>query len=143
AFAVRHLEADAGIMVTASHNPPADNGYKVYLGDGAQIVPPHDTVISEHIVAAAARGRVPLATAADDLIERLDEAIVEAYLSMVERCRFDREAHPVSVVYTAMHGVGRDVALAAFERCGLAAPTVVAAQAEPDPDFPTVAFPNP
>jgi phosphomannomutase len=142
AFAVRHFDADGGVMVTASHNPPADNGYKVYLADGAQIVPPHDTVIAEHIAAASTR-EVRVATAADARIERLGDEVVEAYLTMVECGRLDRSADDVEVVYTPMHGVGRDVLLAAFDRCGLAAPRVVAAQAEPDPDFTTVDFPNP
>lgn len=142
AFAVLHHGADGGVMVTASHNPPADNGYKVYLGDGAQIVPPHDTVISDHIAAAAER-EIPLGSAASASIERIGDEIVDAYLDVVAGCRLTDERDDVSVVYTAMHGVGRDVLLAAFERCGFAAPHVVAAQAEPDPDFPTVAFPNP
>lgn len=142
AFAVRHYDAAGGVMVTASHNPPADNGYKVYLADGAQIVPPHDTVIAEHIAAAAATA-VPMATASDPRISRVDDEVVEAYLTMVECGRLDRGAAPVDVVYTPMHGVGRDLLVAAFDRCGLAAPHVVAAQAEPDPDFPTVEFPNP
>ena len=142
AFAVLHHGADGGVMVTASHNPPADNGYKVYLADGAQIVPPHDHVISEHIAAAAQRD-IPMATAVDPDIVRVGDEIVDAYLDVVDGCRLARDVDEVSVVYTAMHGVGRDVLLAAFRRCGLARPHVVEAQAEPDPDFPTVAFPNP
>ncbi|QGG97120.1 phospho-sugar mutase [Actinomarinicola tropica] len=142
AFAVLHLGADGGVMVTASHNPPADNGYKVYLGDGAQIVPPHDRVISEHI-AAASRRDIPIASAASSSIERLGDEVVDAYLDVVAGCRLTEDCDPLSVVYTAMHGVGRDVLLAAFDRCGFAAPHVVAPQAEPDPDFPTVVFPNP
>lgn len=142
AFAVLHHGADGGVMVTASHNPPADNGYKVYLADGAQIVPPHDHVISEHIAEAAQR-EIPVATAADPDIVRVGDEVVDAYLDMVESCRLTRDTEDLSVVYTAMHGVGRDVLLAAFRRCGFARPHVVEAQAEPDPDFPTVAFPNP
>jgi phosphomannomutase len=142
AFAVRHFDADGGVMVTASHNPPADNGYKVYLSDGAQIVPPHDTVIAEHI-ATASMSEVRLANASDARIERVGDEVVEAYLTMVECGRLDREADPIDVVYTPLHGVGRDVLVAAFDRCGLAPPRVVEAQAEPDPDFPTVDFPNP
>ena len=142
AFAIRHLGADAGVMVTASHNPPADNGYKVYLSDGAQIVPPHDTVISEHIDSAGRRS-IPLASAASDRIERLGDEVLDAYLDLVAGCRLTHETDDLVVVYTAMHGVGRDVLLAAFERSGLATPEVVVEQAEPDPDFPTVAFPNP
>jgi len=142
AFAVRHLGADAGVMVTASHNPPADNGYKVYLGDGAQIIPPADAQIAAAIEEAAAEGGIEVAEPDDPRIEVLGADLVSAYLdallvgSLVE-------ARDVAVVYTPMHGVGRDVALAAFGRAGFPEPTVVREQGDPDPDFPTVAFPNP
>jgi phosphomannomutase len=141
-FAIRHLGADAGVMVTASHNPPADNGYKVYLGDGAQIVPPVDTAIARHIEHAAL-GEVLLAPADAPGIEHLDQSIVIAYLDMVDRCRLVPEAGGVEVVYTAMHGVGRDLLVAAFDRAGFPPPVQVVEQVEPDPDFPTVGFPNP
>jgi phosphomannomutase len=142
AFAVRHLGADAGVMITASHNPPADNGYKVYLGDGAQIVPPADAEIAAAIDAVAEAGDIDVAEPDDPNIEVLGADIVSAYLdALVAGSLVD--ARDVSVVYTAMHGVGRDVLLAAFGRSGFPTPNTVIEQCEPDPDFPTVAFPNP
>jgi phosphomannomutase len=141
AFAVRHLGADAGVMVTASHNPPADNGYKVYLGDGAQIVPPADAEIAAAIELAA-QGEVDVAEPDDPAIEVLGADIVAAYLDALVAGQLVT-ARDVSTVYTAMHGVGRDVLLAAFGRSGFPAPNVVMEQGEPDPAFPTVAFPNP
>jgi phosphomannomutase len=141
-FAVRHLGADAGVMVTASHNPPADNGYKVYVGDGAQIVPPVDAAIA-HRIHEAARHPVELSEPDDPTIERLGDDVAAAYLEMVDRCRLVPDAGGARVVYTAMHGVGRDLLVAAFERAGYPAPHQVAEQVEPDPDFSTVAFPNP
>jgi phosphomannomutase len=138
AFAVRHLSASAGVMVTASHNPPADNGYKVYLGDGAQIVPPVDARISAAIDAVGSLDTVPLRAG----WTRLDDEVLGAYLDTVTGLSLvpDRD---VTIAYTPLHGVGRDVLLAAFARAGFPAPVVVAEQGEPDPDFPTVAFPNP
>jgi len=138
AFAVRQLQACAGVMVTASHNPRADNGYKVYLGDGAQIVSPADAEISAAIDAVGPLAGVALA----DGWQRLGDEVVEAYLDAVIGLSLvpDRE---VRVAYTPLHGVGRDVLLAAFTRAGFPVPTVVAEQAAPDPDFPTLAFPNP
>ena len=141
-FAIRHLGADAGVMVTASHNPPADNGYKVYLGDGAQIVPPTDSQIAEQILRAA-EAEVALSAPDDPGIVRLGDEVATAYLEMVDGCRLVPDAGGVSVVYTAMHGVGRDLLVAAFDRAGYPAPVQVAEQVEPDPDFPTVSFPNP
>jgi phosphomannomutase len=138
AFAVRHLGADAGVMVTASHNPPRDNGYKVYWGDGAQIVPPLDREISAATDETGPVDRLPLGT---DWTVVGDE-IVQAYLDSLSGLPLG-EAREVSVAYTPLHGVGRDVLLRAFEATGFPAPAVVAEQAEPDPDFPTVAFPNP
>jgi phosphomannomutase len=137
AFAVRHLGACAGVMVTASHNPPRDNGYKVYLQEGRQIVSPIDEEISGHIDAVTA---IELAPEDHHLIEHVD--VTEAYLAHASTVCLtsSREVH---IAYTPMHGVGRDTALAAFERLGFPAPSVVAEQAEPDPTFPTVAFPNP
>ncbi|MBK5223073.1 MAG: phospho-sugar mutase [Acidimicrobiia bacterium] len=142
AFAVRHFGASGGVMVTASHNPLTDNGYKVYLADGAQIVPPHDSAISGRIRLAAERP-IELASPEDPAIVRVGDEVVDAYLDMVAAQRHTTDTDDLAVVYTAMHGVGRDVLLAAFDRCGLAPPSVVAAQAEPDPDFTTVSFPNP
>lgn len=143
AFAVRHLGAAAGVMVTASHNPPADNGYKVYAGDGAQIVPPWDVEIAAHMDAIHRVADLPLAAADDPLISELGDDVIDAYLDGVAALRAAPDAAPLSVAYTPMHGVGLDVLRRAFARAGLPEPIVVEAQAEPDPDFPTVAFPNP
>ncbi len=140
AFAIRYLGADAGVMVTASHNPPADNGYKVYTGDGSQIAPPVDTEIAAHIDAVSSVAEVPRA---DDGWVTLDESIVEAYLDRAAAQVDPAGPRDLHVVYTPLHGVGRDLLLPAFERAGFAAPTVVAEQADPDPTFPTVSFPNP
>jgi phosphomannomutase len=143
AFAVRHLDADAGVMVTASHNPPKDNGYKVYLGDGAQIVPPNDTLIETAIDRAGLQARELPAPAVGGSVHQVDGSIVDAYLdATLARARRRTDIAALRVVYTPLHGVGRDVALRAFARVGCT-PHVVARQAEPDPDFPTVAFPNP
>lgn len=135
-------QAAAGVMVTASHNPPADNGYKVYLGDGPQIVTPHDIGIAAKIALVDAAD-VVLAEPDDALITTLPWDVVERYLATMPAVRLRPEVPGVAVAYTAMHGVGGDTMVAAFERVGFAAPIVVAEQFTPDPDFPTVAFPNP
>lgn len=140
AFAVRHLGAVAGVIVTASHNPPRDNGYKVYLGDGRQIVPPADAGIAAEIEAVGRLADVPLA---HDGWRVLDDSVVDAYLARAVRVVAPGSPRNATVVYTPMHGVGGDVLGAAFARAGFPAPVVVPEQAEPDPDFPTVAFPNP
>ena len=140
AWNITAVGAAAGVMVTASHNPPADNGYKVYLGTGSQIVPPADTDISACIERVDPCS-VALADAGHPLIVRLGEDA--AYLAAVPAVRLRPEVPGVAVVYTAMHGVGGATALAAFERAGLPAPTVVAEQQQPDGTFPTVPFPNP
>ncbi|MER5601467.1 phospho-sugar mutase [Streptomyces sp. NPDC002265] len=140
AFAIRHLGAVAGVEVTASHNPPRDNGYKVYLGDGSQIVPPADARIAAEIDAIEALADVPRP---DQGWETLDESVLKAYLARTDAVLSPGSPRTARTVYTAMHGVGKDVLLAAFARAGFPAPVLVAEQAEPDPDFPTVAFPNP
>lgn len=140
AFAIRHLGAVAGVEVTASHNPPRDNGYKVYLGDGSQIVPPADAEIAAEIDAIASLHDVPRP---DGGWEILDDAVLDAYLARTDAVLSDGSPRTARTVYTAMHGVGRDVLLAAFARAGFPEPVLVAEQADPDPDFPTVAFPNP
>jgi phosphomannomutase len=139
AFAVQHLRADAGVMVTASHNPPQDNGYKVYLGDGAQIVSPADAEISAEIDAVGPLASVPMG----ENWEVLDDAVLDAYLERVAALAGHDSPRQLEVVHTPLHGVGRDVVLAVFDRAGFAAPYVVPEQADPDPDFPTVGFPNP
>jgi phosphomannomutase len=140
AFAIRHLGAVAGVEVTASHNPPRDNGYKVYLGDGSQIVPPADAEIAAEIDAVRSLADVPRP---DGGWETLDDSVLGAYLARTDAVLADGSARSARTVYTAMHGVGKDTLLAAFARAGFPEPVLVAEQAEPDPEFPTVAFPNP
>ena len=137
AFAVLHLGADAGVMVTASHNPPQDNGMKVYLADGAQLSSPVDAEVERAIAAVAGVLALPLGEA-----EVLGEDVWQAYLSAIAALPLTG-ARDVRVAYTPMHGVGLETLCAAFARAGFPAPEVVAEQAVPDPDFPTVAFPNP
>ncbi|WP_028649722.1 phospho-sugar mutase [Nocardiopsis sp. CNT312] len=143
AHAVRDLGADAGIMVTASHNPPGDNGYKVYVGGtgaaaGAQIVAPVDAEISAAIARTGPVDTLPLGSEWTVLGEEAVERYLEAVTSLP--LGTDRD---LSVVYTAMHGVGGRLLIRAMERAGFARPAVVGAQFDPDPDFPTVEFPNP
>ncbi|MFF7949824.1 phospho-sugar mutase [Streptomyces griseorubiginosus] len=140
AFAIRHLGAVAGVEVTASHNPPRDNGYKVYLGDGSQIVPPADAEIAAEIEAIGSLLDVPRP---DTGWETLDDAVLDAYLTRTDAVLAAGSPRTARTVYTAMHGVGKDTLLAAFARAGFPTPDLVAEQADPDPDFPTVAFPNP
>ncbi|MGY5630039.1 phospho-sugar mutase [Streptomyces sp. UC1A3] len=140
AFAIRHLGAVAGVEVTASHNPPRDNGYKVYLGDGSQIVPPADADIAAEIDAVRSLNDVPRPTTG---WQTLGDDVLDAYLARTDAVLAPDSPRTARTVYTAMHGVGKDTLLAAFARAGFPAPTLVAAQAEPNPDFPTVAFPNP
>ncbi|MFM9631938.1 MULTISPECIES: phospho-sugar mutase [Streptomyces] len=140
AYAIRHLGAVAGVEVTASHNPPRDNGYKVYLGDGSQIVPPADAEIAAEIDAIRSLDDVPRP---DGGWEVLDDSVLDAYLARTDAVLSAGSARTARTVYTAMHGVGKDVLLAAFARAGFPEPVLVAEQAEPDPEFPTVAFPNP
>ena len=140
AYAIRHLGADAGVMVTASHNPPQDNGYKVYLGDGSQIVPPADAGIASHIARVRAIADVPLA---DDGWETLSDEVLEDYLDATAAIVDPQSPRDLAVVHTALHGVGSDTLLSVFERAGFPAPTPVASQQHPDADFPTVSFPNP
>jgi phosphomannomutase len=141
AFAIRHLGASAGVMVTASHNPPQDNGYKVYLGDGGQIVPPTDADISQHIEAVGPLADVPRSAA----WTVLDDSVLDAYLGAVTSLPLLKALpqRDLRIAYTPLHGVGRDVVLAAFARAGFTSLSVVSEQGAPDPDFPTVAFPNP
>jgi phosphomannomutase len=137
AFAVSHLGCVAGVMVTASHNPPADNGIKVYGGDGAQIVPPTDEAISAAIDAVGGVLDLPLGEP-----EALGDEVLHAYLDAAV-ARIPPGPRDVTLVHTAMHGVGTAPLVALFERAGFPAPHLVGPQAEPDPAFPTVAFPNP
>ncbi|MCW2749978.1 MAG: phosphomannomutase [Aeromicrobium sp.] len=138
AFAIRHLGCSSGVMVTASHNPPEDNGYKVYLADSSQIVPPEDSQISDQIDRVGRVDELPRSDAYDRLGPELAEAYVEAVIALP-----DAGPRKIIAVYTPMHGVGRDTMAEAVARAGFPPLHVVRQQAEPDPDFPTVAFPNP
>jgi phosphomannomutase len=145
AFAVRRLDVSAGVMVTASHNPPNDNGYKVYLGganQGSQIVSPVDAEIAARIleVAGGSVADLPRAETYEIAPESLEQDYVAA-TAAVAQTSATRDA--VSFTYTAMHGVGWRTAQQVFARAGFAEPTTVVEQIDPDPAFPTVAFPNP
>ena len=148
AFSMLHFDADAGVMVTASHNPAPDNGYKVYLGGtvaqgdgrGVQIVPPFDAEIAAAIEAAPPADEVPMN---DDLVEAVDPreeyvACASALASGEASARED-----LRIVLTAMHGVGAAITSRVLAEAGFSNVSLVAAQADPDPDFPTVPFPNP
>ncbi len=142
AFAVRHLGCVAGVMVTASHNPPDDNGYKVFLGDGAQLVPPADRRIEAAIAAVGPAREVPLS---DDWLTLGDDVAadyVAAVVAALEPSRVGSRGD-LTVAYTAMHGVGAATTRAVFAAAGLAEPLSVPEQDAPDPTFRTVAFPNP
>ncbi|MET7710092.1 phospho-sugar mutase [Micromonospora sp. NPDC005413] len=147
AYAVRHLGAVAGVMVTASHNPPQDNGYKVYLGAelggelgvGAQIVPPADAGIEAAIRSVGPLAQVPLGQPGQVLGDDLAASYVERATAVID----PDGPRDLTVAYTPLHGVGAAVLTAAFARAGFPVPGVVPDQAEPDPEFPTVSFPNP
>ncbi|WP_223628459.1 phospho-sugar mutase [Microbacterium sp. EST19A] len=146
AFAVRHLGADAGVMVTASHNPPNDNGYKVYLGgadQGSQIVAPADAEIAAHIQRIADAGDavgLPRSTA----YETAGEDIVEAYIAATAAVApAPADASELRWVYTAMHGVGWETLSRILTSAGYPQPVVVDEQLTPDATFRTVSFPNP
>jgi phosphomannomutase len=144
AFAIRYLSAGAGVMITASHNPPADNGYKLYLGDGAQIVPPVDAQIEAAIQALGPLSGATAGPLDGPLVTRHGGEIAEAYLAAILRVVPAAGPAPdLRLVYTPLHGVAGRLMLQAIDRAGYPAPHVVAAQAEPDPSFPTVSFPNP
>ncbi len=139
AYAIRALAVDAGVMVTASHNPPQDNGYKVYLGDGSQIVPPADREIAERIAAVGAVADIPRS----DAFTMLTHDIVDAYVNDAASIVSPDAPRALRVVSTSLHGVGHTTWMAAMRAAGFRIPSVVLEQAAPDPDFPTVAFPNP
>jgi phosphomannomutase len=141
-FAVPHLGCAAGIMVTASHNPPDDNGYKVYLGDGAQLVPPADREIEAAIAAVGPAREVPVSDEWLTLGDDIEADYVAAVVAALDPSRVAGRAR-LTVAYTAMHGVGAATTRAVFAAAGLAAPVSVPEQDEPDPTFRTVAFPNP
>ena len=145
AFATNELGCDVGIMVTASHNPPQDNGYKVYLGGtvdgieyrGSQIVSPTDVSIAQKIDAITYLKELPRGKVWTVLGEEIIEKYIECTASLATR------PGTLKIVYTAMHGVGTETLQRVFKKAGYPSPILVAAQAAPNPDFPTVAFPNP
>ena len=140
-FGIRYFGCVAGVVVTASHNPPQDNGYKVYLGDASQIVPPADAEISSCIdeVAKHSLGDVPRSQSYKVLGEELQTAYLDRIACLVPRVA----PRQVRWVYTPLHGVGALLVERAAKACGFPSPHLVAKQASPDPRFPTVAFPNP
>ena len=145
AFATNELGCDVGIMVTASHNPAQDNGLKVYLGGtvdsivyrGSQITSPTDSFIAQEISKVVAAKNLPRA----DKWSVVDDLLLEKYVSRT--AQLAKNPGELKIVYTAMHGVGKETLLAVFKESGFEPPILVEAQAEPNPDFPTVAFPNP
>jgi len=141
-WSITGIDAAAGVVVTASHNPPADNGYKVFLATGSQIVDPVDRQISECIDRFDPLA-IPLAADDDPHIIRLDTSWVDAYVDAIPAVRLRPEVTGGVVAYTAMHGVGGAVLERAFAAAGFDPPVVVAEQHQPDGTFPTVSFPNP
>ena len=142
AWSITGLNAAAGVVVTASHNPPADNGYKVFLDTGSQIVNPVDNEIAARIDRFDPL-TVELAPQDHSLIHWLDTAWDDAYLANIPAVRLCPDVPGVPIAYTAMHGVGGVMIAAAFTAAGFDVPLVVAEQQEPDGTFPTVSFPNP
>jgi phosphomannomutase len=148
AFAVNDLGTAAGVMVTASHNPPGYNGYKVYWGNGAQIIPPLDVGIAAEIQAAPEGDAVPRMSLADaerqGLVARFGDELDRRYLDAVRRLSVRPDGdRGYAIVYTPLHGTGNRFARVALAEAGFTNVTTVPEQAEPDADFPTVAFPNP
>ena len=148
AHAARDLEAAAAVVVTASHNPPRDNGYKVYDVNAAQIVPPVDTRIAAAIRRVGPASEVPrieeAMAGATERASSLGERAIAAYAAeVVERRPPVPDPGSMSIVYTPMHGVGRDTLLHVFDMAGYRNVAVVPEQGDPDGTFPTVAFPNP
>lgn len=148
AFAVTHFSAVAGVMVTASHNPPRYNGYKVYWGNGAQIIPPHDTGIAAAIDAAPPADQIPLPALANAMdagqVQSFGEETDRVYLDAVRGLEVQRGGdRSLSIVYTPLHGVGNRLVRRALAEAGFTRVVSVPEQAEPDGAFPTVAFPNP
>jgi len=145
AFATKELGCDVGIMVTASHNPPKDNGFKVYLGGtvdgityrGSQITSPTDSLIADEISKVTSTKSL----ARGDKWNIVDDHLVEEYVSRT--AKLAKNPGKLKIVYTAMHGVGTETLLSVFKVAGFDPPQLVLEQAQPDPDFPTVAFPNP
>ncbi|MFN3218948.1 MAG: phospho-sugar mutase [Acidimicrobiales bacterium] len=143
AYAVRELRTTVGLMVTASHNPPADNGVKVFLADGAQLRAPHDAEIERSIDAAPLVGPTVDEPLPPGSVTVLDRYVIDRYVDDIAHSVERPFSGSLMVAYTPLHGVGRATLEAVFDATGLPAPVVAADQAEPDGTFPTVAFPNP
>jgi phosphomannomutase len=147
AYAAKHLSASAAVVVTASHNPPADNGYKVYGSNAAQIVAPIDTEIQEAIAEAPGAGAIDRVEGAFDgaspIVRPIDASILDCYWAEISATRSRETGSALKVIYTPMHGVGGDVVFEVMERAGHTGIEAVPEQAEPDGEFPTVEFPNP
>jgi phosphomannomutase len=148
AFASKHLDAAAAVMVTASHNPPEYNGYKVYWGNGAQIIPPTDTGIAKAIELAPPANEVPRIDIAEarakGIVRSVDASVTRAYLDAVRALEVNAGGdRSIAIVYTPMHGVGDVLARFALTEAGFTNVTSVPEQQKPDGAFPTVAFPNP
>ncbi len=141
AFGIRHFGCAAAVVVTASHNPPNDNGYKVYLGDGSQIIPPIDAEIAAAI-ATVADGPLASIPRSEDY-RRIGADLVDAYVARAAALVPRAAPRDVSWVYTAMHGVGAPVVRRAAATAGFPPAVPVVEQIDPDPAFPTVPFPNP
>ena len=142
AFAIRELGCAAGVMVTASHNPPQDNGYKVYLGDGSQIIPPADAEIAAHIDRVAASMLISDIPVGDQWVT-LNDDVTNAYITKTAALITNPPTTHARVVYSAMHGVGGRIMNRVCAKAAFPVPAPVDLQFDPDPDFPTVAFPNP
>ena len=147
AFAARHLRTGAAVVITASHNPPGDNGYKVYGDNGAQITPPDDVLIADGIAESGAANEIPrIGFAFDgtsDLVQSVDPDIFDVYFDAVHRSRPSPQSSDLTLVYTPIHGVGGATLDKMFARAGHNGLHPVPEQVKPDGTFPTVAFPNP
>ena len=147
AFAAKHLHAQAAVVVTASHNPPADNGYKVYDRRASQIVPPMDAAIQEAIEAAPGAARIPREESpfegGSPLVATVPEDILACYWEEVASIRSRQSGSQLRVVYTPIHGVGKAALFEVMKRAGHSGVIAVPEQADPDGTFPTVSFPNP
>ncbi len=144
AFTQKHLDAAAAVVITASHNPPEYNGYKVYVEGAAQIVPPTDAAIAAAIDAVGPANDVPIADALDDpLIAPVDDEVIEQYLAALVEHRPPVEGPDLTIAYTPLHGVGGELMLRAFADGGYDDVQPEPSQCEPDGSFPTVSFPNP
>ncbi|MEN9922734.1 MAG: hypothetical protein RIS09_248 [Actinomycetota bacterium] len=138
-FAIKFYQADAGVMVTASHNPAQDNGYKVYLGDGSQIIAPIDSAIAAEIATIRSVKALPRSTN----YQVLQSEAVDAYITRTASLVHPKVSRDIHVVSTSLHGVGDEVWQKVFHAAGFKQLHVVESQREPNPDFPTVVFPNP